>query len=289
MDGYLGTLLLFAGNFPPRNWMFCQGQLLPISQNAGLFALIGTTYGGDGTKTFALPDLRGRVPVGVGQGQGLPNVVQGEKAGAPTVTLGLLEIPSHNHVIDMKSAGVTLNMTATGTIKAGAAANAALEHRRDHAEAEPVAAASGASDLPVFAAKRGDYASRSGVEHGHHVRSDAARLRVLDGGDRLVQPLCVELETVEPARRQLLPGGPRRGVGPREAGGVQHRSGDTVHECDVREPAPRSVDRGEHGRPRSRVGQCVHRAVVEKCEVSGNLFEGVRDGGRCGRRAAFVL
>ena len=123
MDGYLGTLLLFAGNFPPRNWMFCQGQLLPISQNAALFALIGTTYGGDGTKTFGLPDLRGRVPVGTGQGQGLPNVVQGEKAGAPTVTLGLLEIPAHNHVIDMKSAGVTLNMTATGTIKAGAAAN----------------------------------------------------------------------------------------------------------------------------------------------------------------------
>ena len=78
---------MFAGNFAPRNWAFCQGQTLAISENTALFAIIGTTYGGDGRSTFKLPDLRGRVPVGVGTGADLSIVTQGTKFGAETVTL----------------------------------------------------------------------------------------------------------------------------------------------------------------------------------------------------------
>ena len=88
---------MFAGNFAPRGWAFCQGQILSIAQNTALFSLLGTTYGGNGQTTFALPDLRGRVPVGTGQGPGLPSVDLGEVAGEPTHTLITTEMPAHNH------------------------------------------------------------------------------------------------------------------------------------------------------------------------------------------------
>lgn len=80
-EGFIGEIKLVGFNFAPRGWADCAGQLLPISQNTALFSLLGTTYGGDGRTTFALPDLRGRVPVGAGQGTGLNNVKQGEKSG----------------------------------------------------------------------------------------------------------------------------------------------------------------------------------------------------------------
>jgi len=94
---YIGEIRLFAGNFPPAGWAFCNGSILPISENDALFALIGTTYGGDGQTTFALPDLRGRVPIGTGQGTGLSNRVLGEKVGQETVTLTTSNMPSHSH------------------------------------------------------------------------------------------------------------------------------------------------------------------------------------------------
>lgn len=81
-ESYLGDVKLVAFNFQQRGWMECDGRLLPISQNTALFSLLGTMYGGDGRTTFALPDLRGRVPVGVGNGPGLDPVKQGEKSGA---------------------------------------------------------------------------------------------------------------------------------------------------------------------------------------------------------------
>lgn len=84
-DCYLGEVRMFAGNFSPRGWAAAEGQLLPISQNTALFSLLGTTYGGDGRTTFALPDLRGRAPVGVGQGPGLSNRPLGSKFGQETV------------------------------------------------------------------------------------------------------------------------------------------------------------------------------------------------------------
>lgn len=86
-DAMLAEIKLFAGNFAPRGWATCEGQLLPIAQNTALFALLGTTYGGDGRTTFALPDLRGRVPVGVGNGPGLSPIKQGEKQGPDNVSV----------------------------------------------------------------------------------------------------------------------------------------------------------------------------------------------------------
>lgn len=97
MEGYIAEIRLFAGNFAPRGWAFCQGQILSIAQNTALFSLLGTTFGGNGTTTFALPDLRGRVPIGPGQGPGLPSYTLGQMAGEPTHTLIQTEMPAHNH------------------------------------------------------------------------------------------------------------------------------------------------------------------------------------------------
>lgn len=95
---YIGEIRMFAGNFAPAGWAFCDGQLQPISENDALFNLIGTTYGGDGQETFGLPDLRGRSPVHRGQGPGLSqNYVLGEQFGVETVTLTTNQIPAHNH------------------------------------------------------------------------------------------------------------------------------------------------------------------------------------------------
>lgn len=100
MEGYLGEIRHFAGNFAPRGWAFCQGQLLPISNYDALYALIGTFYGGDGQSTFSLPDFRGRVALGTGQGLGgLPQVVLGSLAGTDTVALLQTNLPAHNHPV----------------------------------------------------------------------------------------------------------------------------------------------------------------------------------------------
>jgi microcystin-dependent protein len=110
-DPFIAEIRMFAGNFAPRGWAFCQGQILSIAQNTALFSLLGTTYGGNGQTTFALPDLRGRVPVGTGQGPGLPSVNLGEQAGAPTHTLTNTEMPAHNH--PAQTAGINAPGTAS--------------------------------------------------------------------------------------------------------------------------------------------------------------------------------
>jgi microcystin-dependent protein len=97
---FVGQVRIFAGNFAPVGWAFCDGQLLAISQYETLFNLIGTTYGGDGVTTFALPDLRGRVALGTGTGPGLSSYSIGQQGGEETVTLTTSTIPSHNHVIE---------------------------------------------------------------------------------------------------------------------------------------------------------------------------------------------
>jgi microcystin-dependent protein len=96
-DPFLGQITIFAGNFAPRNWAFCDGQLLSINQNQALFAILGTTYGGDGRTTFGLPDLRGRVAIGKGQGAGLSSYPLGSRGGQERVTLVETQIPSHDH------------------------------------------------------------------------------------------------------------------------------------------------------------------------------------------------
>ncbi|HEY1201076.1 MAG TPA: tail fiber protein, partial [Niastella sp.] len=88
---------LFSGNFAPRSWALCWGQILSIAQNTALFSLLGTTFGGNGQTTFALPDLRGRMPLGTGQGPGLPNINLGEIAGTTSTTLLINNMPAHNH------------------------------------------------------------------------------------------------------------------------------------------------------------------------------------------------
>ncbi len=95
---YVGEIRMFAGNFAPAGWMFCEGQLLPISENEPLFQLIGTTYGGDGQSTFALPDLRGRLPIHQGNG-----FVLAETGGAEEVKLTVDQIPSHSHSVQAQS------------------------------------------------------------------------------------------------------------------------------------------------------------------------------------------
>lgn len=96
-EPFLGQIIMFGGNFAPRGWALCDGQLLPISQNTALFSILGTTYGGDGRTTFALPDLRSRTAMHAGTGPGLPTVRLGARGGSFTTTLNVTNLPSHNH------------------------------------------------------------------------------------------------------------------------------------------------------------------------------------------------
>ncbi len=107
MEPFIGQVMIFAGNFAPRGWAFCSGQILSIEQHQALFSILGTIYGGDGRTTFALPDLRGRAPIHTGQGPGLSSYREGERGGQETVTLTTNEIPSHNHSASMTLKGST--------------------------------------------------------------------------------------------------------------------------------------------------------------------------------------
>jgi len=108
---------MFAGNFAPKNWAFCDGQLLAIQQNMSLFSLLGTTYGGDGRSSYALPDLRGRLPVHQGTGPGLTNKKIGKLYGKETVTLTEAQMPDHNHVFNV-SKNIANSSEPTGNVLA---------------------------------------------------------------------------------------------------------------------------------------------------------------------------
>lgn len=118
---YVGEVRMFGGNFAPAGWAFCDGRLLAISQYDTLFNLIGTTYGGDGQQTFAVPDMRGRLPVHMGQGPGISNnYVIGQKGGTESVTLTANQIPAHNHLLLVSGTAASAsspqsNMLANGT------------------------------------------------------------------------------------------------------------------------------------------------------------------------------
>jgi microcystin-dependent protein len=109
---YVGEIRMFGGNFPPSGWAFCNGQVMSIAQNEVLFTLIGTTYGGDGVQTFALPDLQGRIPLHVGSG-----FVQGQKAGEENHTLIVQEIPSHTH--NLMGMGQATTTSVAGNLYGG--------------------------------------------------------------------------------------------------------------------------------------------------------------------------
>ena len=115
MDPMLAQIMMFGGNFAPRGWAFCDGQLLPISQYTALFSIIGTTYGGDGRTTFALPDLRGRAPIHAGTGPGLSTRKIGQKFGTQEDYLNVTQLPSHNHLasnvnVDIKVSSATASL-----------------------------------------------------------------------------------------------------------------------------------------------------------------------------------
>jgi microcystin-dependent protein len=115
---YVGEIRMFAGNFAPAGWMFCEGQLLPISENETLFQLIGTTYGGDGQSTFALPDLRGRLPVHMGNG-----FILAETGGAEQITLTVNQIPAHSHPLLASTSGGTLSSPVNNLLAESVAIN----------------------------------------------------------------------------------------------------------------------------------------------------------------------
>lgn len=150
---YIGEIRMFAGNFPPAGWMFCDGQTIPISQNDALFVLLGTTYGGDGESTFNLPDLQSRVPMHQGTGPDGQSYTIGEKAGVESVTLTTQQIPSHNHsflgstnaATDNNPTGRTLARSATvqyltispGTVAANANAVTPAGGSQPHENLQP--------------------------------------------------------------------------------------------------------------------------------------------------------
>ncbi len=137
MDPFVAEIRIFPFNFAPKGWAWCNGQLLPLSQNTALFSLLGTTYGGNGKSTFALPDLQGRVPMHPGQGPGLSRHDLGEAAGADTVTLLSTELPIHNHLIGIapepgevvSPAGNTISVSQEGNVFAAGNPDKTLSFR----------------------------------------------------------------------------------------------------------------------------------------------------------------
>jgi len=130
MDEFIGTIKMFGFNFAPRGWAMCNGQLLSIAQNTALFSLLGTTYGGDGVTTFALPNLQSRWPVHFGQGPGLSPYALGQVSGSETVTLTTGNLAPHNHTVAINaSSGTKLNAVPAANNLGGATiyTNAALD------------------------------------------------------------------------------------------------------------------------------------------------------------------
>jgi microcystin-dependent protein len=137
---YVGEIRMFGGNFAPAGWMFCEGQLLPISENETLFNLVGTTYGGDGQSTFALPDLRGRLPVHMGNG-----FVLAETGGVEQVTLTVNQIPAHNHAF-LATTNPVSSAAPSGNVVPGRTALATITPYGSDA---PIVATSPAAISPV--------------------------------------------------------------------------------------------------------------------------------------------
>lgn len=157
MEPFIGQIMLFGGNFAPRGWALCDGQLLPISQYTALFSILGTTYGGDGESTFGLPDLRGRVAVHEGDGPGLDPKSLGEKGGQNEVSLTANNLPSHTHST-VVTHSLTLNATPASAQEeeAGDNALATAEIYADAAPTEALRAGSVGGTVNVTLANSGN-------------------------------------------------------------------------------------------------------------------------------------
>lgn len=138
MDPFVAEIRIFPFNFAPRGWAFCDGQLLPLSQNTALFSLLGTTYGGNGKSNFALPDLQGRAPMHPGQGPGLSLHDLGETGGSDTVTLLESEIPSHPHTLRASSDDGDLKAPTSNRVLARSISGSA--YQSSNAGLQPMAA-----------------------------------------------------------------------------------------------------------------------------------------------------
>jgi microcystin-dependent protein len=145
-DPFLGELRLLPFNFAPQGWAFANGQLLSIAQNTALFSLLGTTYGGNGTSTFALPDLRGRVPISSGQGPGLSLYDLGEEAGVENVTLNSGQMPVHTHQLEATLTATTKN--PSNALPSVTASGAAYGAAPKTADMSPAAIGSAGSNQP---------------------------------------------------------------------------------------------------------------------------------------------
>jgi microcystin-dependent protein len=186
---FLGMIILVPYNFAPRNWAFCNGQIMPIAQNTALFSLLGTTYGGNGQTTFALPDLRGRVPNSSGQGPGLQDYFLGESAGTETVTMTVNQLPAHTHVMGL------------GTLAAAANVKNAAGNRQSPAGNVPASEASGVTAIYSNAAPDATMA-------GSAVSLSGAPSAAPVGGSQpfpIVQPYltlnyCIALTGIFPSR-----------------------------------------------------------------------------------------
>ncbi len=154
MEPFLGSLLLVPYNFAPQGWALCNGQLLPISQNTALFSLLGTTYGGDGVSTFALPDLRGRVPISSGQGPGLQPYSLGQSGGVESATLNVNQLPAHNHSVNTVSGAATdkdpaNNYLATSTGAAVGSAPNIYSSSQPNSRLNPNAVGTAGANQPI--------------------------------------------------------------------------------------------------------------------------------------------
>jgi microcystin-dependent protein len=141
---FIAHICLFGGNFQPRGWAYCWGQLLSIAQNDALFAILGTTYGGNGQTTFGLPDFRGRIPVGAGQGAGLSPILLGERSGSPTHTLLTSQMPEHTHT-PVIAVGVSSASGNTGNPAGATLALSSANHYGPAANANATMTGSGIS------------------------------------------------------------------------------------------------------------------------------------------------
>ncbi|MBE2201574.1 MAG: phage tail protein [Anaerolinea sp.] len=133
-EPYIGQIIMFGGNFAIRGYATCDGQLLPIAQNTALFSILGTTYGGNGQTTFALPDLRGRAPIHMGQGPGLSNYTLGQVGGSETVTLIQSQMPAHNHTLNVHS-GTADSQSPVNNLLSGEAAGATFVYSSESPDA----------------------------------------------------------------------------------------------------------------------------------------------------------
>ena len=154
MEGYIGEIRMFAGNFAPLYWAYCQGQLMSIAQNTALFSIVGTTYGGDGQVTFALPDFRGRLAVGTGHAPGLSDYELGQLAGTENVTLLLPNLPSHNHPV-------------TGTVTVKASSDGSTESDPTGKQLGPSNTYTTTADLVDMAAGNTDVRLSTGLAGGN--------------------------------------------------------------------------------------------------------------------------